>query len=374
MGFFSNSQLENELGQKLAGAQAEVLELKAEIERLRSDHQELEQRHNAAQCVTQGWEDLLGNFERFGASLGKSQASVSLLATALKGEVEDATHTTALSAQSHTVVSKLTEGLQTLAGTSHETMALVEGLNTGTEKIGGILSLIKEIADQTNLLALNAAIEAARAGEAGRGFAVVADEVRKLAERTSKATSEISSLVSTIRHDTSNAMDSMAGLARQADAFGTEGVQAKESIDSIISLSRKMEGAIAVAALSTFTELAKMDHLVFKFEIYKVFMGVSDKTAADFASHQTCRLGRWYYEGDGRACFAKLDGYATMEAPHQQVHQHGREAIGKLLGGDFSAGAELLTRMEEASMEVLNCLERMAADSRNHSDTVCASH
>lgn len=101
-------------------------------------------------------------------------------------------------------------------------------------------------------------------------------------------------------------------------------------------------------------------------------MGISDKKADDFASDKTCRLGRWYYEGDGRNCFSKLDGYQAMEAPHQRVHQFGREAISRLLGGDFSAGAEQLTRMEEASMEVLSCLSRMAASGANDPSVLCA--
>ena len=106
--------------------------------------------------------------------------------------------------------------------------------------------------------------------------------------------------------------------------------------------------------------MAKIDHLVYKFEIYKVILGISEKKPEDFASNKTCRLGRWYYEGDGKAYCSKFDGYAALDAPHQQVHQSGREAVSKYYEGDFGALSPHLARMEEASMQVLASLSRMA--------------
>ncbi|WP_028536918.1 methyl-accepting chemotaxis protein [Paludibacterium yongneupense] len=113
---------------------------------------------------------------------------------------------------------KVNQAAGTIQGASEQiSMAStqIEGLLDRSRQIGGIASVIKDIADQTNLLALNAAIEAARAGEQGRGFAVVADEVRKLAERTTKATTEISVMVSTIQDDTGTAMSSMNAVTPQ---------------------------------------------------------------------------------------------------------------------------------------------------------------
>ena len=125
----------------------------------------------------------------------------------------------------------------------------------------------------------------------------------------------------------------------------------------------------AITALRSFVEVAKIDHLVYKFEIYKVFLGTSTKKPEDFASHEDCRLGKWYYEGEGHHCFSRLHGFQEMAEPHQRFHRHGVEAITHFHEGHYQQGIEAIAEMEKASFKVLKSLETIAESGRESIDS-----
>jgi methyl-accepting chemotaxis protein len=116
-----------------------------------------------------------------------------------------------------------------------ETATTLERLGSRSDQIGEIVGTIEDIADQTNLLALNAAIEAARAGEQGRGFAVVADEVRALAERTTKATKEIAQMIKAIQNETKGAIMSMEEGVTEVERGAQEAAKSGEALDNILN-------------------------------------------------------------------------------------------------------------------------------------------
>jgi methyl-accepting chemotaxis protein len=170
------------------------------------------------------------------------------------------------------VVTKTIEGMNRIALVVRQSAETVQALGKSSDQIGEIIQVIDDIADQTNLLALNAAIEAARAGEQGRGFAVVADEVRKLAERTTKATKEIAGMIKQIQKNTEGAVDSMVEGTKEVDAGKELADNAGTSLKEIIASSASVVDTVMQLA-ATSEEQAKASD-----QISRSITSISDVT------------------------------------------------------------------------------------------------
>ena len=163
--------------------------------------------------------------------------------------------------QGGSIVEDTLTKMQLIADSVAATAKTVEGLGKSSDQIGHIIGVIDDIADQTNLLALNAAIEAARAGEQGRGFAVVADEVRKLAERTSAATKEIAQMVKGIQGETAAAVTAMEAGTKQAEEGVSSTAKAGDSLKAIIQVSEQVGGMITEIATAATEQSATSEQV-----------------------------------------------------------------------------------------------------------------
>jgi len=332
---------------------AEQLQRQAEIE---GECASLKQQCNI-------YRDLVRNLQTFNQSLVELQTGLALNAAKMQGERVAAGEAQSASMVTRAATERMVVNFKELEENSGQVAETVATLDAHAQQISGIVLMIKKIADQTNLLALNAAIEAARAGEYGRGFAVVADEVRKLAERTTHATNEVAGLVTQIRVGTENTSQQMSTLARQAHAFSDEGVTAADTVTNLLDLSSRMERTISAAALRGFCELAKVDHVIYKFRVYRVLFSLSDEKTDQFADHTMCRLGKWYYQGQGHEDFAGMKGFREIEEPHQSFHKLAMGALDANSSEDFTRMLDCVSAMESASLNVMQALEALAVHS-----------
>ncbi|WP_339060463.1 methyl-accepting chemotaxis protein [Tepidibacillus marianensis] len=314
------------------------------------------------------------------------------------------------------------EALQEMAMLEGQYQKVITAINEFSQKIAqmnNLIQLIRDIADQTNLLALNANIEAARAGEHGLGFSIVAQEVRKLSEHSKESVDLISQTIQElvsdadsikswiletgkiVNHGVNESTQAIQQLMQIIDSFNqiSESVQGiaaanQEQAASIAQMTEqnkkidelihegKEKGAVtgeAIYNLSMMSEklrqgidqigiqvnekellnLAKTDHLLWKWRIYNMLLGYVKVDADSITSEKQCRLGKWYYS-EQASRFKQLSTYQRMEAPHRMVHQTAKEAAQAYDKGNIELAELKLKELEGYSNQIIDLLDEIA--------------
>ncbi|SMF12184.1 methyl-accepting chemotaxis protein [Pseudobacteriovorax antillogorgiicola] len=233
----------------------------------------------------------------------------------------------------------------------------VAKLSESISDIQGFSKSIQGIADQTNLLALNATIESARAGESGRGFAVVANEVKELSNQTSALTDNINHSVSSIVEESKDISIAVADASASSTSSTEKMSTFLDDISDVIQKNNNSSRRVSKVNDHIFITLAKLDHVIWKVNTY--LSVARQKEEFQFVDYHNCRLGKWYYEGDGKKSFSHLPSYSQLELPHSKVHL-GTKAVFELLhdiDSNFEKLKKSLQDMEEGSQGVFEILD-----------------
>ncbi len=264
------------------------------------------------------------------------------------------------------VIDKLTsiiEKIDTMKDSSLE-------LSQSSKAITDVTSLIAKIADQTNLLALNAAIEAARAGEHGRGFAVVADEVRTLAENTKNATESINDTIKKFTHATQLIVDDTESMADMTDESKIAISEFERNISEVSDISVETYQKVNYTQTVAEIAFAKVNQMIYVQQGYRAAETGPESEAGRYVSstpHQ-CSLGLWLEKEAGYQHYHHLPAYAKIQKPHDLAHQSMHAALDQLRV-DWQTNADIqhqivenFKALEQYSKEVNLYLDKLVEE------------
>lgn len=304
----------------------------------------------------------------------------------------------------------------------------VEQLNEKTKKINMVVNVIQGVADQTNLLALNASIEAARAGQAGRGFTVVAGEIGKLAEYTKGSIQDILKMLSDLQAEIDLFSMELLSASRQLQGGKLVIDEAKSSIANIhLNISNVTDETNQIAAfyqeqsatLEEFTKsvteaahssgtllancnitghdifeisskmneirlqqikkrgelsgdeviaVAIADHLLWRWRVYNMILGYIQIDLTTLGDHKSCRLGLWYYGDEIKHLKGKRE-FTAIEKPHIALHELAKDAVYAYNRGDLDLAEQHLLAMDQCSREVVSLLKELALGMEKNADS-----
>lgn len=251
-----------------------------------------EELSSTAEQMSRGMQQQTSQTSQIASAMEEMSATVLEVAKNSQSASSSANDASSTAQKGGEVVTRTISGMMSIAATVEQSARTIGELGKSSDQIGEIVAVIDDIADQTNLLALNAAIEAARAGEQGRGFAVVADEVRKLAERTTKATKEIAQMIKNIQKETGSAVSAMEAGTKEVNEGVTLANQAGESLVQIVAAVQKVNDMIRQIATAAEQQSTAAEEISKSIEeiasVTKETSQGSNQTAT--ASHELSRM------------------------------------------------------------------------------------